>query len=67
MVEGAEEGVKAASPMMVRLEVEEVGAEQGGGEAVAEVTLKRTPIQETRLEQTARIPGVRLKLLEMQL
>ena len=65
MVEGAEEGVKPASPIMVRLEVEEVGAEEGGEEAAAEVTLKRNPIQETRMGLPVSIPGARLKLVEL--
>ena len=65
MVEGAEEGVKAASPIMVRLEVEGVGAEEGGEGAVAEATLKRSPIQETRRGLPVRIPGARLKLAEV--
>ena len=65
MVEEAKEGVKEASPIMVRLEVGRVGAEEGGGEAEAEVTVKRNPIKETRIGLPARITGVRLKLVEL--
>ena len=60
-----EEEVKEASPIMVRIEVEEVGAEEGGEEAVAGVTLKRNPIQETRMGLPVSIPGARLKLVEL--